>query len=233
MAEIKELLKSKRAARETQEKADEKDREKQRRFMGKEMAKTREELEREQLKRTAMLRRKEKEEARRERDRIRAELEKDKLERRANKGKLSSKLGVDGYNPDAIQYDQNPDGTPLVVDEEQKKHKIKASAAKIDEYIKKVSSYRAGGDGGKCLKVLLAYVGNVVDKPEDPKFKTINTENKAFKTNVIPFVGTKALLLAVGFKQAEGGGALVLDEGANPTLLAETKEKLAAALSTY
>lgn len=60
-------------------------------------------MEAEARKRTAMLKKKEKEDALRERQRIRAELEKDKRERAANKGKLSSKLGIDGYNPDAIQ----------------------------------------------------------------------------------------------------------------------------------
>ena len=63
------------------------------------MAKTREQMEMEQRKRDAIQRKREKEAAKRERERIRAELEKDKLERKANKGKLSSRLGVDGYNP--------------------------------------------------------------------------------------------------------------------------------------
>ena len=97
--EIKELLKLKRAEREAAEKVDDVQREKSRRLMGKEMAKTREQMEIEQRKRDAMVRKREKEAAKRERERIRAELEKDKLERKANKGKLSSRLGVDGYNP--------------------------------------------------------------------------------------------------------------------------------------
>lgn len=70
------------------------------------MAKTREQMDAETRKRTAMLKKKEKEAALRERQRIRAELEKDKRERAANKGKLSSKLGIDGYNPDAIQVSE-------------------------------------------------------------------------------------------------------------------------------
>ena len=84
----------------------------------------------------------------------------------ANKGKLHSTLGVDGYNPSAIQYD---DGTDEPSPQKTKKSHT-ANVAKIDEYIKKVSSYRAGGDGGKCLKILKAYVGNVADNPGEDKF---------------------------------------------------------------
>ena len=100
VAEIKELLKHKRAEREEAEKVDEVAREKTRRLMGKEMAKTREQLEIEQRKREAQARKREKDEARKERERIRQQLLADKLERQANKGKLSTKLGVDGYKPD-------------------------------------------------------------------------------------------------------------------------------------
>lgn len=162
--EIKSLLKAKRTERELKEKNENVDREKQRRFMGKEMAKTREQMEMEARKRQALMKKKEKEAALKERQRIRAELEKDRRERAANKGKLSSKLGVDGYNPDGIQYDVPADGEGRAEDADaavaKKPKKAAPSAAKMDEYISKVSSYRAGGDGGNCLKILKAYIGN-------------------------------------------------------------------------
>eukprot|EP00970_Alexandrium_tamarense_P019463 scaffold14087_cov490-Alexandrium_tamarense.AAC.1 len=62
-------------------------------------------MEQEARKRSAQMKRREKEAALKERQRIRAQLEQDKRERAANKGKLGSRLGVDGYTPDAIQYD--------------------------------------------------------------------------------------------------------------------------------
>ncbi|KAL7464189.1 hypothetical protein ACHAXS_004525 [Conticribra weissflogii] len=162
--EIKSLLKAKRTERELKEKNENVDREKQRRFMGKEMSKTREQMEMEARKREALMKKKEKEAALKERQRIRAELEKDRRERAANKGKLSSKLGVDGYNPDGIQYDVPADGTGGTEDADaavaKKPKKAAPSAAKMDEYISKISSYRAGGDGGNCLKILKAYIGN-------------------------------------------------------------------------
>lgn len=189
IAEIKSLLKAKRMQREETEKTENVDREKQRRFMGKEMIKTREQMEIDQRKRMAQQRKKEKEAAIRERQRIKAELEKDKRERAANKGKLKSKLGVDGYNPDAIQYEVDEGGAGQEEGQENKKpKKAPPSVAKIDEYLAKVSSYRAGGDGGNCLKILKAYLGNVVKNPEELKFKKINMENKAYRTKVKPFL---------------------------------------------
>jgi hypothetical protein len=231
--EIKALLKVKRAEREEAEKVDEVERERRRRLMGQEMKKTREQLEIEERKRDAMKRKREKEAAKKERERIRAELAKDKAERMANKGKLHSKLGVEGYNPDAIQYDVDSGGIGEEEDHQVHHKKIQASSAKIDDYIQKVSAYRAGGDGGKCLKILVAYVGNVVDNPEEEKFKIINMENKAYKTKVKPFIGAKNLLLAVGFKENKGGDALVLQDGASRQILADTKQKLEAALERY
>lgn len=227
--EIKSLLKAKRIERENLEKVEDVDREKSRRNMGKKVAKTREEMDRLARQREAKLRKKEKDDFRRERARIRAEIEKDKLERKAHHGKLTSKLGVDGYNPDAIQYDVDADGGPA---EHHPHKKLKANVAKIDDYITKVSSYRAGGDGGKCLKILLAYVKNVVDKDED-KFKRIKTDNKVYKTKVKPFVGAKALLVAVGFSANESNDALILADDADKSVLAQTKTKLEAALAAY
>ena len=234
--EIKALLKKKRTQREQAEKADDVDREKQRRFMGKEMVKTREQLEIQERKRVAQQRKREKEAALKERQRIRAELEKDKRERAANKGKLKGRLGVDGYNPDAIQYDVPGEGGGGAVageGEAKKPKKAAPSAAKMDEYIAKVSSYRAGGDGGNCLKILKAYVGNVVKNPDDPKYRKINMENKAYRTKVKPFVGAKSLLLCVGFGPNDEGTAMELAEDADMKLLESAKEKIEAAYAAY
>ena len=231
IAEIKDLLKAKRAEREEKEKDEEVDREKQRRFMGKEVAKTKEQMDADERKRDAWKRKKEKDNFKKERERLRAELAKDKAERIANKGKLGSRLGAEGYKPDGVQYDLKEHGEGAEV--EHKKPRVQASTAKIDEYIKKISSYRAGGDGGKCFKVLLAYVGNTVDNPDEDKFKSINMENNAFKTKIKPFLGAKQLLLAVGFKPNVGGDALVLSDDADTQLLAGTKAKLKAAFDAY
>jgi PUB domain. len=153
------------------------------------------------------------------------------LERKAHHGKLSSKLGIEGYNPDAIQYDVSAEAGAHADHHSEKK--IKASVSKIEDYISKVSSYKAGGDGGVCLKTLIAYIKNIVEKPNEQKFRKINMENKAYKTRVKPFVGAKALLLAVGFHPNEGNDALVLEDDANMETLKQTKDKLEAAYAAY
>jgi UBX domain-containing protein 1/4 len=242
----------KRAEREEAEKVDDVEREIQRRQMGKEMAKTKEQLDAEQRKRDNMLRKKEKADFARERERLREELARDKAERASGKGKLSSRLGVDGYKPDGIQYDvvttaaadANQSNTAAAATTEGAagaaaiKPKKKADPTKIDDYIKKVSSYRAGGDGGNCLRILLLYIGNIVDNPTEEKYKTIKMDNKTYKTKVKPFIGAKDLLLACGFAPPEGGGSsgdtLVLPtEHVDMDLLTGTKAKLVVAYEAF
>ena len=119
-------------------------------------------------------------------------------------------------------------------DSERKAKKAKADSAKITNYIAKVASYRAGGDRGKCLKVLKAYASYVADNPDEAKYKSIKTDNKVFKTKVKPFVGAKQLLLAVGFSPTDDGNALVLtSEATDLELLSDTKNKLVAAMEEY
>ena len=236
-----QLLKLKRAEREEAEKVSDVEREIQRRMMGKEMAKTKEQLDAEQRKREAQLRKKEKADFAKERQRLREELARDKAERASGKGKLSSRLGVDGYKPDGIQYDvATTSGSPSHAgegaDEAPKHKKVTADASKIDEYIAKVASYRAGGDGGNCLKILKAYIGNVVDHPHEEKYKTINMENKAYKTKVKPFIGAKSLLLACGFAPPEGGNGeslVLMEEEAHMDVLIATRAKLEEAFTAF
>jgi hypothetical protein len=234
MLEIKDLLKAKRAEREDAEKVEDVSREIQRRTMGQQVLKTREQMDREARKREATLRKREKDSFKRERMRLREEIAKDKAERQANKGKLNSRLGVDGYQPDGIQYDVDVGGGAEATDAAspaKQPKTFKSDSEKIDSYIARVASYKAGGDGAKGLKVLKAYVGNVVDQPAEIKFRTINMENKAYKIKVKPLLGSKQLLLAVGFVPNTAGDAMVLGDDADRQVLAETKAKLEAALA--
>lgn len=235
--EIKELLKLKRVERETIEEKESIDREKQRRFMGKEIAKTKEQLEIEQRKREAYLRKKEKEDFLKERQRLRQQLAQDKAERAAHSGKLSSKLSVEGYKPDMLQYGNDgtaPPASDSANDDSKPAKKVKnVDSTKIQEYINKVSSYKAGGDGGKCLKILKIYISNVIDNPNENKFKSINMDNNAYKTKVKPFIGAKQLLMAVGFQQIDPSTLSISDDTYNLQLLTETRTKLEAALVAY
>jgi UBX domain-containing protein 1/4 len=225
------------------EKIDDTEREIQRRNMGKNMLKTKEQLEMEQRKREGQLRRREKDDSKRERQRLREELAKDKAERAAQGGKLASRLGVEGYKPDGIQYNETGEeqqkedltaaAAAAAAPNQAKPPPPKVSAAKVGEYIAKVSGYRAGGDGGKCLKILNLIVSKVLENPSDAKFRSVGTDTNTYKTKIKPFIGAKNLLMACGFQPEEKGDKLILSDDADLQVLVDTKAKLEAAITAY
>lgn len=93
--------------------------------------------------------------------------------------------------------------------------------------------FTAGGDGQKCLKILLAYISNIIKNPDDDKYKSIKTDNKIYKTKVKPFIGAKSLLLAVGFSENNDKTLLVLSDDADFDVLKSTEEKLEQAHNSY
>ncbi|GMH93792.1 hypothetical protein TrVE_jg1872 [Triparma verrucosa] len=206
--EIKQLLAAKKAQREEEEKKQNVLSEKQRRNMGKEMAKTREEMEKDERKRIIYAKKKEKEDAKKERERIRREIEADKLERRANKGKIKSSLGVDGYNPSAIQYDKD-DGADAPVEKVSaipKKTKTvdtRDKNTRMNDLLTKIGQHRAGGDGERCLNLLKTFIGNVVDNPTEAKYRGVNTAGKAYKSRIKGIVGAKKVLELCGWSMGE------------------------------
>mmetsp|Transcript_44549 Transcript_44549/g.72661 ORF Transcript_44549/g.72661 Transcript_44549/m.72661 type:complete len:275 (+) Transcript_44549:64-888(+) len=102
----------------------------------------------------------------------------------------------------------------------------------IDKAIATVSKYRTGGDGGVALKTLKAYTSNALN--DDPKFRSINMDNNAFRTRVAPFIGGVALLRALGFEKDPAENRLVLPEGGDHRArLQETVAKLEAAMASY
>jgi hypothetical protein len=130
---------------------------------------------------------------------LRAEIARDKEIRRLNQGVIPSVLGVDGYNPSAIQYDAAgppaapeaaavaaptplPSKPPAPVSSSNEPAVKKQSTAKpstvtpIVDPEKKISfaiqlllKYRTGGDGGNALKLLVTFLKNIVENPEEPK----------------------------------------------------------------
>ena len=227
--------------------------------MGKEMAKTREEMEKEERKRVIWAKKKEKEDAKKERERIRKELEADKLERKANKGKLKSQLGVDGYNPSAIQYDEEvracggrktealqnfvadtilmsrrPPPRFAQTGEVEKVSAIPKKVKTVDnrpkeqrvkDNLARIASHRAGGDGLNCLKLIDVFFKNIVEKPDEEKFKRVNTAGKAYKSKIKGIVGGKKMLLECGFKD-DGEERLVFGEGEDVSFLAVVREMI-------
>ena len=55
-----------------------------------------------------------------------------------------------------------------------------------------------------CFKTISVYTGNVLKDPSDPKYQSINLENKAFQTRVGKIQGGKVILQGFGFQDEDG-----------------------------
>jgi UBX domain-containing protein 1/4 len=110
MKELQEKAKRIREAKARKAKEDEIIREKERRDRGKKIDTITEEREKILKKHEQAKLKKEKEDAKKERERLLAEIARDKEIRKKNAGVIPSVLGVDGYNPSAVQYDKPAEG---------------------------------------------------------------------------------------------------------------------------
>lgn len=109
LVDMKEKLRVRKEQQAREEKEAERKRELDRRKGGQELGEIQEERDRMQRRREAELAKREKQDAAREKQRILAEIARDKEMRKKNKGVLPSVLGVDGYNPSAVQYEMDVD----------------------------------------------------------------------------------------------------------------------------
>lgn len=238
IAAAQEKIKQMRLAKQRKEKEDEIIREKERRSRGQKSQEVDEAREKMVRQMEAKKAKREKEDAIKERERLRAEIAADKAARAANKGVLPSVLGVGGYNPSAVQYDADakatagalpatavpttttvkPTATPtsttasVAVKSGGSHSSVIADPVKaVDMAIEALCKYRTGCDGGQAMKLLITFLKNVAESPEEPKFKSINTESKAYSGKLAPLVGPLQLLKAVGFEK-NSENKLVLDE---------------------
>lgn len=219
-----------RKERQDKEKIDQREAERMRRERGKEMANTQEERERLQRKRDIDVAKRQKREEKEEKQRILDQIKADKALRKANGGKLPSALGVDGYAPSILQKDDlDAKGTDVT-----KANSATAAAPigppgpRIDGAIDKISRHRTNGDGGSALKLLVLFLKNIVDKPTEEKYRSINAAGNAFRTKVQPVTGCTILLKACGFVKNDDD-KYVLPGDHDATLLKETLQKLVAA----
>lgn len=225
--ELKARIAARRAERSMEEKQTSKQSEIQRREMGKQMAAAREEYEKIQRDIEYKKRKKEKEDARRERERLRAEIAKDKAERRARGGKLYGRPITTSEDPAPSSATTAPStsATPKPV-------KKLAPKEKIDESIEKLKKYRIGNDGLTAIKTLNVYVKNLVEKPGEDKFRTINLNNAAFKKRVAGLVGGISFLTALGYKKNEDSTMLNLSlDDRDESLLQYAQTKLQNAIT--
>lgn len=262
--ELHEKAKRIREEKARKQKEDEIIREKERRERGKKIDTISEEREKILKKHEMAKAKKEKEDAKKEKERLLAEIARDKEIRKKNAGVLPSVLGVDGYNPSAIKYDQKSEpvvsdaaptatitqtavAAPVKKTAEEPVAKKQAVAKpitvdtsippekRIDTAIGLIMKYRLGGDGGNALRLLITFLKNIAEHPDDPKYRSINTEGNAFKTKLSPLVGPLNLLLSVGFEKVNDEGVDKLKYNHQPVenLLVSTLTKLIEAEEQY
>jgi len=70
----------------------------------------------------------------------------------------------------------------------------------------------------RCVTLVRTYIINIAQNPLEPKFRSINTANKAFQERVAPFEVAREILQAVGF-QADGEKLVLQVEGPLPRKL--------------
>ena len=217
--ELKARIAERRAQRELEEKSTKTQSEIQRREMGKQMNAAREEYEKIQRDIAYAKRKKEKEDTIRERERLRAEIAKDKAERRARGGKVRGGIG------------EPLSGAP-VPEKPKEPVKVLTPEEKLDQSIEKLKKYRVAGDGLVAVKTLNVYVKNLIEKPDEAKFREINLNNAAFKKRVASLVGGIGVLLALGYKKNEETSTLNLSvEDRNESFLRLAQTKLQAAIN--
>ncbi len=165
-----------------------------------------------------------------EKARILAQIKQDRLEYEARQGKHTA----DHQLSEAVVRNEKKGSHSLKSTALQHASKRRiADISKIDDYIATISTYKVGGYGGKCLKILSLYLKNILDHPHDEKYQEIKMDNKIYRTKVKPFIGAKMLLLATGFSVDESKDALVLENNPNFYILEETAQKLRNAHLSY
>lgn len=153
----------------------------------------------------------EKRDAELERERLRRQIEEDKMERKAKGGYLNSRLGAEGYAPDALL--KNTDGWTGSSAKKTEQVDKRPPEEILQEACEKLAMYKSGGEGGMAMGLLVLYIGNVVDNPEEIKYRGINTGSKAYTSKLKGKIGVGKLLKTLGWKRdGKNENRLVLED---------------------
>ncbi|CAI5744177.1 unnamed protein product [Peronospora destructor] len=220
--ELKVLLEKKRGEREEQEKVNQRLNELKRRTEGQGLLEARDEIEAIQRKIATERMKKDKEDAKRERERLRNQIEMDKRERQARGGRLGGPpIDVAPIIEVSTEKEEEKKPSPVLTPKEQ-----------VVKNVGILKKYRVGNDGLTALKTLNVYVKNLVEKPDEEKFRTINLENPAFRKRVASLVGGVAFLKSLGYKKDEADGNLKLTvENRDVELLQYARSQLEGAIA--
>ena len=232
--ELRQRIKQKREARLKKEKEDARQAELKRRKEGKSQGNLREEMLRKKREVEWKKAKKEKLAMKAERERLRAEIARDKAERAARGGKLSGKLGVEGYKPAGQDLNAQKKEELRVMAGIVKKEKVKLPPQEaIEKSVTILSGLKAGGVGATALKTLRKLVGNVLKDPSNPKFRSINLANEAIRKRVTKHPGGMIMLEAVGFQKSDNMKMLLSDADLDKGILSLAKERIEDALTKF
>lgn len=178
-AKAKELQDRLRAKKAAEEQLSDKDKERMRVESTKMMLENAEKLQEQERKRAFEQIRREKEQHEKDRLALKEQMRLDYIER----------FGVE---------------PPTEEEEKEKAIKDKPSKDQVAHHLSKMKkTYKDTDAAGlkTCLSTLRVYIKNLQDNPQDPKFKKLKLENKAFQSRVAPFEGSMELLDVLGFEQ--------------------------------
>mmetsp|Transcript_9256 Transcript_9256/g.12045 ORF Transcript_9256/g.12045 Transcript_9256/m.12045 type:complete len:326 (+) Transcript_9256:122-1099(+) len=188
--QLKEKIKQKRTEREAQEKIDEIAREKERRRGGQQVAENREHLAAQKRKLEIEQIKKEKKDQEEHRARLREQIARDKGERAAEKARNS------GGDPKAA-YDE-----AYKAYMEKSAPKKQDKKERMDRMIDAMEQLDAGNEAMQTLKKLIS---NVINSPQEEKFRKIRFMNPGFQKRVGKYKSATAFLKCCGFEMIKEG----------------------------
>merc|ERR550532_1041592 len=134
-----------------------------------------------------------------ERARAMEQMKREKEEHERHRAELKEKLRRDYIE----RFGCEP---PPEEEEKEKAVKEKSSKDQVAYHLSKLKkTYKDTDKEGlkTCLSTLRVYVKNLQDNPQDPKFKKLKLENKAFQTRIAPYDGAIDFLDVMGFEKKE------------------------------
>mmetsp|Transcript_37482 Transcript_37482/g.84508 ORF Transcript_37482/g.84508 Transcript_37482/m.84508 type:complete len:480 (-) Transcript_37482:75-1514(-) len=180
-AKAQELQKKLRQKKAEEEKLSDKEKERMRIESTKMMVEANEKLKEEERARAFEQMRREKEESDRHRAALKEQLRRDYIDR----------------------FGKEP---PPEEEEKEKSIKEKSSKDQVAHFLGRLKKQYKDTDkeGLKtCLSTLRIYSKNLQDNPQEPKFKKLKLENKAFQTRIMPYDGAMDFLEAIGFDKKD------------------------------
>merc|ERR1719411_826969 len=134
-----------------------------------------------------------------ERKRAFEQIKREKEEHEKHRAELKERLRADYIE----RFGCEP---PPEEEEKEKSIKEKSSKDQVAYYLQKLKkNYKDSNPEGfkTCLSTLRIYVKNLQENPQDPKFKKLKLDNKAFQSRIAPFDGAIDFLDVMGFEKKE------------------------------